>query len=112
MKAAIKELRGGRHVTDQNTENQYNALKKYGIHLNQRALDGKLDPIIGRDDEIRRILHILSRRKKDEGSSHPPGCYIQPDAENVSEAPRCGSWVSLVLTRMISGKSATPGRPG
>ncbi|MEO5905708.1 MAG: ATP-dependent Clp protease ATP-binding subunit, partial [Saprospiraceae bacterium] len=64
LKAAIKELRGGRHVTDQNTENQYNALKKYGIHLNQRALDGKLDPIIGRDDEIRRILHILSRRKK------------------------------------------------
>jgi ATP-dependent Clp protease ATP-binding subunit ClpB len=64
LKSAIKELRGGRHVTDQNTENQYNALKKYGIHLNQRALDGKLDPIIGRDDEIRRILHILSRRKK------------------------------------------------
>lgn len=64
MKSAIKELRGGRQVTDQHTENQYNALKKYGIHLNQRALDGKLDPIIGRDDEIRRILHILSRRKK------------------------------------------------
>lgn len=64
LKAAIKELRGGRKVSDQNTENQYNALKKYGIHLNQRALDGKLDPIIGRDEEIRRILHILSRRKK------------------------------------------------
>jgi ATP-dependent Clp protease ATP-binding subunit ClpB len=64
LKSAIKELRGGRHVTDQHTENQYNALKKYGIHLNQRALDGKLDPIVGRDDEIRRILHILSRRKK------------------------------------------------
>ncbi len=64
LKAAIKELRGGRKVNDQNTENQYNALKKFGIHLNQRALDGKLDPIIGRDDEIRRILHILSRRKK------------------------------------------------
>ena len=64
LKSAIKDLRGGRHVTDQHTENQYNALKKYGIHLNQRALDGKLDPIIGRDDEIRRILHILSRRKK------------------------------------------------
>ncbi|MFZ1677573.1 MAG: AAA family ATPase [Saprospiraceae bacterium] len=64
LKAAIKELRGGRHVTDQNIENQYNALKKYGINLNQQALDGKLDPIIGRDDEIRRILQILSRRKK------------------------------------------------
>ncbi|MDQ3017905.1 MAG: type VI secretion system ATPase TssH, partial [Bacteroidota bacterium] len=64
LKTAIKELRAGRHVTDQNTENKYNALKKYAIHLNQNALDGKLDPIIGRDDEIRRILHILSRRKK------------------------------------------------
>ncbi len=64
LKTAIKELRGGRTVTDQNTDNQYNALKKYGIHLNQRALDGKLDPIIGRDEEIRRMLHILSRRKK------------------------------------------------
>ncbi|MEP6646096.1 MAG: AAA family ATPase [Saprospiraceae bacterium] len=64
LKAAIKELRGGRHVTDQNMENQYNALKKYGINLNQQALDGQLDPIIGRDDEIRRILHILLRRKK------------------------------------------------
>lgn len=64
LKSAIKELRSGRHVTDQNTENQYNALKKYAIHLNQQALDGKLDPIVGRDDEIRRILHILSRRKK------------------------------------------------
>ncbi len=64
LKAAIKELRGGHHVTDQNVENQYNALKKYGINLNQQALDGQLDPIIGRDDEIRRILQILSRRKK------------------------------------------------
>lgn len=64
LKSAIAELRGGRHVTDQNTENQYNALKKFGINLNQRALDGKLDPIVGRDEEIRRILHILSRRKK------------------------------------------------
>jgi ATP-dependent Clp protease ATP-binding subunit ClpB len=64
LKAAIKELRGNKHVTDQNMENLYNALKKYGINLNQRALDGQLDPIIGRDEEIRRILHILSRRKK------------------------------------------------
>ena len=64
LKSAIKELRGGRKVSDQSTENQYNALKKYGINLNQQALDGKLDPIVGRDEEIRRILHILSRRKK------------------------------------------------
>lgn len=61
---AIKELRKGRKVTDQNTDGQYNALKKFAVNLNERAESGKLDPIIGRDEEIRRILHILSRRKK------------------------------------------------
>ncbi len=64
MKSAITALRNGRKVTDQNTDNQYNALKKYAINLNERAESGKLDPIVGRDEEIRRILHILSRRKK------------------------------------------------
>ncbi len=62
--AAITELRKGRKVTDQQSDNEYNALKKYAINLNQRAESGKLDPIIGRDEEIRRIMHILSRRKK------------------------------------------------
>jgi ATP-dependent Clp protease ATP-binding subunit ClpB len=61
---AIHELRKGRKVTDQNTDGQYNALKKFAVNLNERAESGKLDPIIGRDEEIRRILHILSRRKK------------------------------------------------
>lgn len=64
FKAAILELRKGRKVTDSNAENQYNALKKYAVNLNEQAESGKLDPIIGRDEEIRRILHILSRRKK------------------------------------------------
>jgi ATP-dependent Clp protease ATP-binding subunit ClpB len=64
LKVAINELRKGRKVTDANAENQYNALKKYAVNLNELAENGKLDPIIGRDDEIRRILHILSRRKK------------------------------------------------
>ncbi|MBY5959416.1 ATP-dependent chaperone ClpB [Membranicola marinus] len=62
--AAIKELRKGKAVVDQNTDSQYNSLKKYTVNLNERAESGKLDPIIGRDEEIRRILHILSRRKK------------------------------------------------
>jgi ATP-dependent Clp protease ATP-binding subunit ClpB len=64
LKAAIKELRKGRKVTDQSAEEQYNALGKYAINLNEQAESGKLDPIIGRDEEIRRVLHILSRRKK------------------------------------------------
>ena len=64
VKEAILELRKGRKVTDQTTDDQYNALQKYAVNLNQRAEEGKLDPIVGRDEEIRRILHILSRRKK------------------------------------------------
>lgn len=61
---AIQELRKGRPVTDQHGDNSYNSLKKYAINLNERAESGKLDPIVGRDEEIRRMLHILSRRKK------------------------------------------------
>ncbi len=61
---AITELRKGNKVTDPSAENQYNALKKYAQNLNQRAEEGKLDPIIGRDEEIRRLMHILTRRKK------------------------------------------------
>lgn len=64
LKAAILELRKGRKVTSQSAEEQYNALKKFAINLNELASSGKLDPIIGRDEEIRRVLHILSRRKK------------------------------------------------
>ncbi len=64
LTAAIRELRKGRKVTDQQSDDQYNALKKYAVNLNERAETGKLDPIIGRDEEIRRIMHILSRRKK------------------------------------------------
>ena len=64
LKQAIKELRKGNPVKDQHGDNSYNSLKKYAINLNERAESGKLDPIIGRDEEIRRILHILSRRKK------------------------------------------------
>ncbi|HLW31333.1 MAG TPA: ATP-dependent chaperone ClpB [Aequorivita sp.] len=64
MKAAIMELRGGEKVTSQSAEETYNSLNKYANNLNQLARDGKLDPVIGRDEEIRRILQILSRRTK------------------------------------------------
>lgn len=64
LQEAIEGLRKGSSVTEQSAGDEYNALEKYAINLNQRAEDGKLDPIIGRDEEIRRILHILSRRKK------------------------------------------------
>jgi ATP-dependent Clp protease ATP-binding subunit ClpB len=61
---AFKELRGGNTVNSQSAENQFNALKKYAKDLNELAQNGKLDPVIGRDDEIRRVLQILSRRPK------------------------------------------------
>jgi len=64
LKLAIKELRGGSKVTSQSAEGQYNSLNKYAKNLNELAQVGKLDPVIGRDEEIRRVLQILSRRTK------------------------------------------------
>ncbi len=64
LKAAINELRKGNKVTQQSAEESYQALSKYAINLNDRARNGKLDPVIGRDEEIRRVLQILSRRTK------------------------------------------------
>ena len=64
LKEAIKELRKGNTVKDQSAEESYQALSKYSINLNDRARNGKLDPVIGRDEEIRRVLQILSRRTK------------------------------------------------
>lgn len=64
LKAAIEELRKGGRVTSQSAEETYNALNKYARNLNELADSGKLDPVIGRDEEIRRILQILSRRTK------------------------------------------------
>ena len=64
LKAAIQELRKGNTVKDQSAEESYQALSKYAVNLNDRARNGKLDPVIGRDEEIRRVLQILSRRTK------------------------------------------------
>ena len=64
LEKAIGELRNGEKVTSQNAEESYQALSKYAVNLNDAAKSGKLDPVIGRDDEIRRILQILSRRTK------------------------------------------------
>src|SRR5882762_1891955 len=61
---AIKELRGGAKVTDQNAEAKYKSLQRYSKNLNDLAKQGKIDPVIGRDEEIRRVLQILSRRTK------------------------------------------------
>lgn len=62
--AALKDVRGGQRVTTQNPEDTYQSLQKYGKDLNELARTGKLDPVIGRDEEIRRVLQVLSRRTK------------------------------------------------
>jgi ATP-dependent Clp protease ATP-binding subunit ClpB len=64
LRSAIAELRKGEKVVDQSSDEQFNALSKFAVNLNAMAEEGRLDPIIGRDDEIRRVLHIVSRRKK------------------------------------------------
>jgi ATP-dependent Clp protease ATP-binding subunit ClpB len=61
---ALKEVRGSHRVTDQNPEDKFQALEKYGRDLTEAAAQGKLDPVIGRDDEIRRVIQVLSRRTK------------------------------------------------
>ena len=64
LESALKEVRGGHKVTDEDPEGKYQALDKYGTDLTARAREGKIDPVIGRDEEIRRILQVLSRRTK------------------------------------------------
>ena len=61
---SLKELRGNQNVTDKNPEDKYQSLKRYGRNLNDEAIAGKLDPVIGREEEIRRVLQVLSRRTK------------------------------------------------
>ena len=64
IQAALKKIKGNKKVTDENPENQYEVLKKYARDLTELALNGKLDPVIGRDEEIRRVIQVLSRRTK------------------------------------------------
>ena len=64
LRVAINELRQGQNVTSQSSEDTYQSLSKYAINLIEAARNGKLDPVIGRDEEIRRVLQILSRRTK------------------------------------------------
>ncbi len=64
LRKVMQEIRAKQKITDPNAESKFKALEKYSVNLNRQALDGKLDPVIGRDDEIRRLLQILSRRTK------------------------------------------------
>ncbi|MCZ0901725.1 ATP-dependent chaperone ClpB, partial [Microcoleus sp. HI-ES] len=86
LKDIITQVRGKNKVTDQNPEGKYEALEKYGRDLTEAARQGKLDPVIGRDDEIRRTIQILSRRTK----NNPvligePGVGITAIAEGLAQ---------------------------
>ena len=83
--AAIEELRGGNKVDSQTAEDQYQSLERYANNLNELAETGKLDPVIGRDEEIRRVLHILSRRIKNNPILvGPPGVGKTAIAEGIA----------------------------
>jgi ATP-dependent Clp protease ATP-binding subunit ClpB len=84
LKLAIKELRGNSRVTDQNAEATYNALGKYARNLNEYAESGKLDPVIGRDEEIRRVMQILSRRTNNPILVGEPGVGKTAIAEGIA----------------------------
>lgn len=83
---AMKNIRGGQNVTDQNPEDKYQALKKYSVDLTAYARSGKLDPVIGRDEEIRRVIQVLSRRTKNNPVLiGPPGVGKTAMAEGLAQ---------------------------
>ena len=113
LKSAVDELRKGKKATDQGAEETYNSLNKYAINLNERARSGKLDPVIGRDDEIRRVLQILSRRTKNNPMLiGEPGTGKTAIAEglaqrivrgDVPENPRSKQIFSLDMGALVAG---------
>jgi ATP-dependent Clp protease ATP-binding subunit ClpB len=113
---ALRSVRGNQRVTDQNPESKYQALERYGRDLTAMATSGKLDPVIGRDEEIRRVIQVLSRRTKnnpvligDPGvgkTAIAEGLAQRIAAEDVPESLKEGRWSRWTWARWSPGPSS------
>ena len=117
---ALQEVRGSQRVTSQDPEATYEALERYGRDLTKLAEQGKLDPVIGRDDEIRRVIQVLSRRTKNNpvligepGSARPPSlrawrsasCAATSRRDSRTSASSPSTWGHWSLARSIAANS-------
>lgn len=113
VEAAMKKMRGSTRVTDRNAEDKYQALKRFGIDLTSLAVEGKLDPVIGRDNEIRRVIQVLSRRTKNNPvligkpgvgkTAIAEGLAIRISEGDVPQSLREKCVVSLDLGALVAG---------
>jgi ATP-dependent Clp protease ATP-binding subunit ClpB len=106
---SLTAIRGSQRVTDQNPEGKYQALERYGRDLTALAQKGKLDPVIGRDDEIRRVIQVLSRRRRTTpSSSASPASARRPSSKASHSASSAATCLKASRTRRSSDSTWAP----